>query len=284
MTNVIACIDGSAASPAVCDYAAWSSRQMDAPLVLLHVLDKSAFPSGKRNLSGNLTFGNRESLLNELAELDAQRNKIALEQGRLMLEEAYDRVKAAGIAEADRRQRHGDLLETLVELQEETRLLVLGKEGEHADSLGEHIGSNVESVVRTVRRPVLVTTTEYTEPRRIMIAFDGGHTTRKCVEMVAGSPLFKGLPVHVVMVGDDKPENRAQLDWARETLQAAGFEAPARIQAGDVETVLCNYRKEHAIDLIVMGAYGHSRIRQFLVGSTTANVVRHAHVPVLLLR
>ncbi|MDX5333289.1 MAG: universal stress protein [Gammaproteobacteria bacterium] len=284
MTNVIACIDGSTASPAVCDYAAWSSRQMEAPLVLLHVLDKSEFPSGKRNLSGNLTFGNRESLLNELAELDAQRNKLALEQGRLMLEDAYDRVKAAGVAEADRRQRHGDLLETLVELQEETRLLVLGKEGEHTDSLGEHIGSNVESVVRTVQRPVLVTTTEYTEPRRIMIAFDGGDTTRKCVEMVAGSPLFKGLPVHIVMVGDEKPENQAQLDWARQTLEAAGFEALASIQAGDVETVLCNYRKEHAIDLIVMGAYGHSRIRQFFVGSTTANVVRHAHVPVLLLR
>lgn len=284
MTNVIACIDGSPASPAVCDYAAWSSLRMEAPLVLLHVLDQSAFPAGKRNLSGNLGFGARESLLNELADLDAQRNKVALEQGRLMLEEAYERVKANGIIEADRRQRHGDLLETLVELQDETRLLVMGRQGEHAENLGHHIGSHIESVVRTVHRPVLVTTPGYKEPERIMIAFDGSSTTKKCVEMVAGSPLFKGLPVHVVMVGADTNDHQAQLDWARDTLEKAGFEAPTRIQAGEVESVLCNYRKEHDIDMIVMGAYGHSRIRQFLVGSTTSNVVLHANVPVLLLR
>jgi len=284
MTNVIACIDGSTASPAVCDYAAWSSLRMEAPLVLLHVLNQSEFPQGKRNLSGNLGFGARESLLNELADLDAQRNKLALEQGRMMLEEAFDRVKGAGITEADRRQRHGDLLETLVELQDETRLLVMGKHGSQGESLGEHIGSHIESVVRTVHRPVLVTTPEYTEPKRIMIAFDGSPTTRKCVDMVAGSPLFKGLPVHVVMVGADTSDNQAQLDWARETLEKAGFEAPASIEAGEVETVLCNYRKALDIDMIVMGAYGHSRIRQFLVGSTTTNVVLHAHVPVLLLR
>ena len=284
MTNVIACIDGSPASPAVCDYAAWSSLRMQAPLVLLHVLDKGEFPSDTRNLSGNIGFGARESLLNELSELDAKRNKLALEQGRLMLEEAFERVKAVGIADADRRQRHGNLLETLIDLQDETRLLVMGKQGEHTDSLGEQIGSHIESVVRTVHRPVLVTTAEYTEPKKIMIAFDGSATTKKCVEMVAASPLFKGLPCHLVMVGAQTGDHQAQLDAAREQLEAAGFDTVASIHAGEVEHVLCSYRKEHHIDLIVMGAYGHSRIRQFLVGSTTANVVRHANVPVLLLR
>ena len=37
-------------------------------------------------------------------------------------------------------------------------------------------------------------------------------------------------------------------------------------------------------DLIVMGAYGHSRIRQFFVGSHTRNMVSHSKVPLLLLR
>jgi nucleotide-binding universal stress UspA family protein len=283
VTNVIACIDGSPASPAVCDYAAWSSQRMEAPLVLLHVLDQAQYPT-THNLSGNIGFGSRESLLNELAELDAKRNKLALEQGRLVLDEAYDRVKASGVTEAERRQRHGDLLDTLIELQNETRLLVMGKQGEHADSLGEHIGSHIESVVRSVHRPVLVTTAGYKEPKGIMVAFDGSATTRKCIEMVARSPLFRGLPCHLLMVGADTGDNHAQLEWAQQTLEKAGFEAPAQILAGEVESVLCNYRKEHDIDLIVMGAYGHSRIRKFFVGSTTTNVVRHAHVPVLLLR
>ncbi|TNC83211.1 MAG: hypothetical protein CSH37_15560 [Thalassolituus sp.] len=44
----------------------------------------------------------------------------------------------------------------------------------------------------------------------------------------------------------------------------------------------CTFR--HQIDLIVMGAYGHSRIRQFFVGSHTRNMVSHSKVPILLLR
>lgn len=283
MANVIACIDGSAATPSVCDYAAWSSRRMDAPLVLLHVLDDDAYPV-ENNLSGSIGLGSREALLVELAALDAKRNKIALEQGRIMLESALERVKADGIADAERRQRHGDLTETLAELQHETRLLVMGKEGEHADSLGEHIGSHIESAVRTVHRPVLVVTPEYKAPERIMIAFDGGETTRKCVEMVAASPLFKGIPCHLVMVGMDNPESQQQLGWARGALEAVGFDVVTHVQSGDVESVLCGYLSDNGIDLMIMGAYGHSRIRQFFVGSTTANIVRHAKVPVLLLR
>jgi len=39
-----------------------------------------------------------------------------------------------------------------------------------------------------------------------------------------------------------------------------------------------------SIDLLVMGVYGHSRIRQFLVGSTTTQMLRTTTSPLLLLR
>ncbi|MFS1164029.1 universal stress protein, partial [Aeromonas salmonicida] len=41
---------------------------------------------------------------------------------------------------------------------------------------------------------------------------------------------------------------------------------------------------EMGINLIVMGAYGHSRIRQFIVGSTTTGIVKTTQASVLLLR
>ena len=40
----------------------------------------------------------------------------------------------------------------------------------------------------------------------------------------------------------------------------------------------------HAVDLLVMGAYGHSRIRSMILGSTTTHLLRTCQVPVLLLR
>ncbi|MFN3544165.1 MAG: universal stress protein [Thiobacillus sp.] len=283
MSQVIACIDGSRLTLAVCDYAAWASRRMGAPLNFLHVLGKSEYPI-PADLSGNIGLGSREHLLQELAELDEKRSRVALEQGRLMLEAAKARAIADGVPNPTSRQRHGELVDTLLELQGEIRLLVMGRQGEHGDSAGEHIGSHLENVVRTLHRPILVIPADYSEPRRILIAFDGSATTQKAVDMVATSPLFRGLACHVVMVGADKPEARAQLDWARTTLEQAGFEVTASLRSGQVEDVLCAYRNEHAIDLIVMGAYGHSKIREFLVGSTTTKLIRQAKIPLLLLR
>lgn len=282
-TNVVACIDGSSSAPAVCDYAAWSATRLRAPLTFLHVLDRSQYPTNG-DFSGSIGLGARESLLEELAQLDEQRGKLALEQGKLMLEEARTRALADGIEEPICRQRHGDLVETLAELEQDIRLLVLGKQGEDHATPSQHIGSHLERVIRTMHRPILVTPSEFTEPRRIMLAYDGSNTTRKGVEMIAASPLFTNLPCHLVMVGADTADAREHLKWAQRTLERAGFEAPGRIIAGEVEPVLNEYRMEHGIDLVVMGAYGHSKIRQFLVGSTTTSVLRQTTIPLLLLR
>lgn len=278
--NVVACIDGTEISTAVCDTAAWASICMQAPLEILHVLDKSEFPI-KTNLSGNLGLGSRTALLDELSSLDEKRGKLALEQGRLMLEEAKVRAIKDGVAKPILRQRHGGLMETLTDMEDRIRLLVLGK---HEENLNDHVGSRLENVVRTIQRPILITTADFQAPKQVMLAFDGSKTTRKGVEMVAESPLFKGLPCHVVMVGENNSENQIQLDWAKEVLEEAGFEVPDAIINGEVETVLCDYRAAHNIDMLIMGAYGHSMIRRFLVGSTTTSVIRNASVPVLLLR
>ena len=283
MSQVIACIDGSKLTLAVCDYAAWASRKMDAPLDFLHVLGRSEYPI-PADLSGNIGLGSREHLLQELAELDEKRGRVALEQGRLMLEAAKARAIADGVPNPTSRQRHGELVDTLIEFEHDIRLLVMGRQGEQGDSAGEHIGSHLENVVRTLHRPILVIPSDYTEPQRILIAYDGSATTRKAVDMVARSPLFRGLPCHVVMVGEDRADSRESLDWARTHLETAGFDVTAEILPGEVEAVLCAYRTEHAIDLIVMGAYGHSRIREFLVGSTTTKLIRQSKVPLLLLR
>jgi nucleotide-binding universal stress UspA family protein len=282
-TLVLACIDGSGFSPAVCDCAAWAALQLEAPLTFLHVPSKVR-EAPRADLSGSIGFGTRESLLEELAALDEQRGKLAQEQGRQILAAARERARTAGVAAPEGLQRHGGLVETLTELEAGVRLLVLGKRGESAEFAAEHIGSHLERVIRAMSRPILVTTETFRAPRRIMLAFDGSATTRKGVEMVAGSPLFRGLPCHLVMVGADTADARAQLARARQTLENAGFETPASILPGEPESVLAGYRQENDIDLMIMGAYGHSRMRQLFVGSTTTAMIRNSSVPLLLLR
>ena len=189
-----------------------------------------------------------------------------------------------GVADPATRQRNGTLVETLEELEGEIRLLVVGKRGETAHQASEHLGSNLERVVRTLHRPILMVSEAFRTPGKVMIAYDGSKTTRKGVEMMAKSPLFNGIPCHVVIVGAETGDNRSQLDWALATLREAGHEAEGAIRAGEVEETLRRYQEENDIDLLVMGAYGHSRIRHLLVGSTTTTMLRKASVPVLLLR
>ena len=131
-----------------------------------------------------------------------------------------------------------------------------------------------------MQRPILVVPGEFSAPQSVMLAFDGSATSRKGMEMLAGSPLFKGMPIHLVMVGQDGAE-RAAGRCARRT---GGFAAQIAIRDGEVEPTLHAYQAEHGIDLLVMGAYGHSRIRQFFVGSTTTNMIRTTRTPLLLLR
>ncbi|GHC18006.1 universal stress protein [Aidingimonas halophila] len=281
--QVMAAIDGSQFSEGVCDYAAWASLALETPLTFVHVVDNHP-QTADADLSGNIGLGAREHLLEELAQLDEQRAKVAQEQGRLMLKAAKERAIEDGVAEPGIRQRNGTLVETLADLEKETRLLVLGKRGETAYRASEHLGSNLERVVRTLHRPILMVPDTFSRPRQALIAFDGSKTTRKGVEMVAKSPLFRGVACHVVIVGAETGDNRSQLDWAVSTLRDAGLEAEGAICAGEVEETLRNYQAANDIDLLVMGAYGHSRIRHLLVGSTTTSMMRHASVPVLLLR
>ena len=122
MINVVSCIDSSPGATAVCDAGAWASQRMNAPLQLLHVLDKPKTPV-QSDFSGRLGVDSREHLLDELVELDARRNKLAQEDGKLMLEAAKSRARQHGASDITAFQRHGSLLESLLELQDEARLL-----------------------------------------------------------------------------------------------------------------------------------------------------------------
>lgn len=282
--KVLASLDHSTYTPSVCDYACWAAMRLGSELEFIHVLDRHPETAQKLDASGNIGFGTQESLLEELAALDEKRGAIAMERGRMLLESATGRAAGSGIAAPLSRLRHGELVETLAELESETRLFVLGKRGAAGDRSPQHLGSNLERVVRALHRPILVVPSAFSMPQKIMIAFDGSMTTRKGVDMIASSPLFKGLDCQVVMVGPESSAAQAHLEWARATLSAGGVMAKTYIIGGEADTALPEYADRNGIDLLVMGAYGHSRIRELLVGSTTTSVLRTSSLPVLLLR
>ena len=250
--KVLACVDQSTYADHVTDYAAWAARRMAAPLELLHVIDRHPETSQIQDHSGSLTPNAQEHLLGELAEADEARTKAAREQGRLFLNRLRERALAAGVMTVDVRQRLGHLDETLHEQQAGVRLFVLGRRGESARSTQRDLGRNVERVVRALDRPILTVTEGFKAPGRVLIAFDGSSITRRGVEMVAASPLFKGLPVYLLMSGKASQEGPKQMAWATEKLESAGFGVVGEIVPGDPETVIAQAIQSRGIDLLAL--------------------------------
>jgi nucleotide-binding universal stress UspA family protein len=282
--KVLACVDQSHFADTVTDAAAWAARRMTAPLELLHILDREARVVSGADHSGTIGVNAQQTLLTELSDEDEARSKAAREAGRIFLNRLRERALSRGVEGPDVRLRYGDLEETLVEAQDAVRLFVLGRRGESAETTQRDLGRNVERMVRALSRPILAVTDDFTEPERVMIAFDGGAMTRRGVEMLARTPLFQDLPVDVVMSGKPRRDADKQLDWARQTLAAADYDFKTALIPGDTERVIARYIHDQGIDMLLMGAYGHSPLRSLLFGSKTADLLRSAKVPTLLLR
>lgn len=284
MTKLIALIDGSFYAQSVCDHTAWVASRTAASVDVLHVLGRRTVSSVPADFSGNLVADARDTLLAELAGLDEQQAKLAQRRGRLILEEAKARLEQAGIDAVTTKLRNGDLLETVQEFEPEADLVVIGKRGEAADFATLHLGSNLERVVRSLRKPVLVAARAFTPVRKFLVAFDGGASASKAVDHIATGSLFPGLECRLLMAGNPGEEAKAKLAEAETRLRAAGFTVTAGVEPGQPDAVIARAVETDDVDLLVMGAYGHSRIRRLIIGSTTAEMVRSCLIPVMLFR
>lgn len=280
MTNkIIALVDGSIYSESVCHHAAWIAQKTKAPLELIHVLGRREAPD-KSDLSGAIKLGARTKLMEELAELDAQRAKLVSHRGRAILEDARDIVDQDGVSEITTRLRHGDI----AEIEGEARVIVIGKRGEAADFAKGHLGSNLERIVRAAHRPIFVAARAFKPIANVLVAYDGSRAAMKAIDHISRSSFFVDLSVTIATVGSEADEIRKGLADAKASLAAAGIEADTRVVAGQPNVELGKMVAAEGFDMLVMGAYGHSRIRSLVIGSTTTEMIRSCKVPVLLLR
>lgn len=281
MKNIVACIDGSPLTQPVIEASAWASEKLSAPMLLLHALEKQS--NSEQDLSGTIGFGSREHLLTELTELDEQRAKVALEHGKVLLEYAEAYLDGRNLS-VSKQQRHGNFVETLEAIQKDTRLFVVGKQGtEHSKK--SVIGSNLENAARSLSQAIMVVSDDFKAPENFMVAYDGRETAIAALERIANSPLLKDIPCHLVMVKRDVADQEEALEKARHKLNALGFKVESHFIEGDsIHGALLKYQQNNQIDLIAMGAYAHSKVRQFFVGSSTTKMLTECQVPVLILR
>ncbi len=283
-TRILVVIDGSMYAESVCDHAAWVAKRLNAAVDVVHVLTRRDGGEERTDLSGSIGLGARSALLEELSDLDVQRARLAQEHGRAILDDAKERLLAAGVERVTTRLRHGELAETVSALETEASLVMIGKRGEAADFESLHLGSNLERVVRQSQKPILVASRTFSPIQRIMVAYDGGKSVEKAIDLMAQMPALQHLECHLLTVGSDSSLLQGKLDNAAGRLREVAASVTTEHLNGMPEKVLAEQVAERDIDLLLMGAYGHSRIRSLLIGSTTTEMLRACQIPVVLVR
>ncbi len=146
-----------------------------------------------------------------------------------------------------------------------------------------------QQVLMSAGRPVLVVpfAGEFaTTGHRILVAWNGGREAAVAVRDALPF-LQTAEQVDLLVVGrpeGDAGDGRSGVDDARRWLARHGVEVRCRSEDADAdvgERVLSR-AGDLGADLVVMGAYGHSRMRQWALGGATRSMLAHMTVPVLM--
>ncbi|MCJ8143764.1 universal stress protein [Ancylobacter sp. A5.8] len=156
----------------------------------------------------------------------------------------------------------------------------------------DNLGSEeviAEAVLFDSGRPVLLVPRNQSKPfsaKRIMVAWDGGRASARAV--AEARPLLEHadfVEAVVVDTGRNKPNALPGADLARHlSRHDKNVELRRLVPTGDegIVDVLLKEVAARDIDLVVMGGYGHSRLREFVLGGVTRDMLDRMTVPLLL--
>lgn len=282
MKKIITCIDGSSLSDDVTHAGVWVANKLNKTLLLLHAVEKSTAAATK-NLSGAIGLGSRTALLLEMASLDEQRSKVALALGKEVLDHALQLAAQEGCHAIEKTQRHGGLVEAIQDLEKDARLIVLGRLGEDHQQGFKMLGSHLEQVIRQVKTPVLIANQGFVEPKSFMLAYDGREIADKAVKKIIEGGLLKGLTCHLVTVKNKQAKLEEKFKQTKALLVEKGFEVKASFLEGNIFNSLEEYKQKEAVDLLVMGAFSHSKLATVFLGSNTLKMIERSELPILVL-
>lgn len=267
--------DGSENALVGARYAVALAERYGAQLHGLHVVDVKLLEGPfLRDISASLGTAPFVNYQNVIASLLEERGEAALSVLSGVCERAHVAI-TTGI-------ETGRVVSCIAEKSALMDLIVMGQRGEHGEWLEGLIGSTTQAVIRRAQCPVLVTERETAKITRFFVPYDGSVHAKKALQIGADIGNTWEVPFDVVVVGGRRVD--LLIDEARSYLQAHEVEVDYVTRGGDPSEEIVEYARGRSVDLIVMGAYGHTKVRELVVGSTTAYTVNHAPCPVLLTR
>lgn len=177
-------------------------------------------------------------------------------------------------------------LDTFVNHTRMCDLLVVGQDNpDRPEPLRAEL---IEAALFDSGRPILIVPyvgTEHFAAKKIMVAWDGSKTAARAIH--AAMPILElAEEVQVVMVEAQKlhlpgdPGADLAVYLSRHGVKVAVEKIPA--PASGVSDALLNHISDNQIDLVIMGGYGHSRVREFILGGATRGMLQAMTVPCIM--
>jgi len=274
LKDILVHVDGSKAAERRVEAAAELAALNDAHLVGLHI---GSTAEEMPWIEGYAT----EMVIRYAAE--------RAEADRARAREIFERQMAARALSNEWREASGLADRTVALHGRYADLIVLGQTEPGAAPFGAAPGL-AEHVPLSSGRPCLILPYAgrfATLGRRVLVAWDGGREAARAVND-ALPLLVRAERVTIVAIGDRLQGGGAAAQGAASLathLVRHGVAAEARNDAGGaiaVPDLLLSLAADLSSDLLVMGAYGHSRLRELIMGGVTRAILDHMTLPVLM--
>ena len=282
--RILAGLDGSECSRSAGQFAADLAAKINAEVEALSVVDIRPLEGPMiRDFTAHLglepyetyTHAFRKTLLSRAEDTLAQFRQDAEKIG--MTQENISTATEIGVVP-----------ETICRRAKEADLVVMGQHGESLGFTGGFLGSNSEQVVRRSPRPVMVCPAEFEPIQRPLIAYDGTGHADNALHLACDFAFQFNNRLTVLVVNDgNQIDEAAAGEVAKQAdryLKHSKIEYDINTVSGRPEKRILEHTEENGHGMIVMGAFGHSRVRELIIGSTTVQVMRNSSVPVMLIR
>lgn len=276
--TILVPIDGSVGSATAIDYSLYIAPKFGASLEGFHVIDAfliqgpmmTDIPAAVGMPPYNGFFEAVETSLEEKADL--------------FLKNFEERCQTAGVS-CQTKKNVGKISDAIIEAADKADLIVMAKKGEHFHlKEGGIIGTVAETVIRRSGKPVMVTPVKFQEIESMALAYDGSTPAKKALILSLQISEQAKWPITVLIVTGDAAKAADLSTQVEEEADKTHADCEIIISSGkEVEEIL-KFIGEGAVELIVMGAYGHNRLRELLLGSTTSTIIQKSPIPVLLIR
>jgi nucleotide-binding universal stress UspA family protein len=193
----------------------------------------------------------------------------------------------AASASASWREEKGDEAEMTTRQARFHDLVVMARPGDVAD-----VGAlTLESVLLGSGRPILVMPSAPLKTLGQHVALAWKDSAEAARALAAAMPIMAKASAVTVFEIEEKaqpraPQPGASLEHVVGALAWHGIKAAGKLvvpkEAGGPDTLL-NSASAAGADMIVMGGYGHGRLREMVLGGFTRHMIRHSDLPVLMI-